>query len=116
MKCDAYRIMIREREAERLDPGETELVEEHLHACESCRAFQEGLRANADGLSDGVGAADGAVVTASQPGRSWGWVAAALIAIAVTAGVLLLARGRAWPHRPGGHGTGCARTAVWGHR
>ena len=108
MKCDAYRILIREREADTLDPGEIEHVEEHLHACASCRAFQEGLRANADGLSDGV--------TASRPGRSWGWAAAAVIALAVTIGVLLTAGGRGWLHRPGGHGTGCVKTAVWGHR
>ena len=116
MKCNAYRILVRELEAGTLDSGEIELVDEHLHACERCRAFQEGLRANSEGLSEDAGLPGGPVVVASRPGRSWGWAAAALIAIAVAAGVLFAAGGRGWLHRPGGHGTGCARTAVWGHR
>ncbi|MBT3287874.1 MAG: zf-HC2 domain-containing protein [Victivallales bacterium] len=116
MKCNAYRILIRELEANALDPDETGLVEEHLRACEGCLAFQEGLRANADGRREDVEVPGGALRGVGQPGRSWGWAAAAVIALAVTIGVLPAAGGRGWLHRSGGHGAGCARTAVWGHR
>ncbi len=116
MKCDAYRILIREREAGTFEPDEIEFVERHLQVCESCRAFQDGLHASADGSSGGIGAADGAGGSAARPGRSWVWAAAAVIALVVTIAVLLAVGGRGRLHRPGGHGASCARTAAGGHR
>jgi anti-sigma factor RsiW len=45
MKCDGYRILIREMLHGRLDVDEATVVAAHMDACESCRSFHRELAA-----------------------------------------------------------------------
>jgi len=118
MKCSAYRILVDELENGELNEEEVRLLRQHLEACESCRAYQEGRRA-----SDRNAAADGSfsgdVTYRDEPGaqpagRSWGWAAVAVIGLAaLVAFILMFGHGRRSHGGAGRHQGEAAHQSVW---
>jgi len=118
MKCDAYRILIAERENGELDDEEAGLLRHHLEVCESCCAYQQGRRASDRNAAAGS-SFSGDVTYRHEPvaqpaGRSWGWAAVAVIGLAaLVALALLLGPGRS-SHRGETHRRAPAvRHPIW---
>lgn len=118
MKCDAYRILMSQLEDEGLNADEAELVRRHLDTCESCRAYQEGRRAAAEGTAEGglpSGEAPyGPGLVAQSAGRSWGWAVVAVIGLAALVALILMLGPGDWMHRGGAHHrAGTVKHTVW---
>ena len=115
VKCDGYRILIREMLRGQLDIDEATLVASHMDVCQSCRSFHRGLTAaNRESNEPAAGTADPVQATrATSRASGWSIAVAVVLVIASLVGLFLVARqagwGRAgWLCRPG-HGSSVHR-------
>jgi|GEM_PF-1725336 len=105
MKCDAYRILIREMLQGRLDLDEATLVSGHLDACDDCRSFHQDLVAASPARQEPV--APATAQPTAPTGRLasvWPTVAALALAVLLLGGLVVFAVGG--PGGWAGHPTG----------
>jgi len=117
VRCSACRLLVRELDAGALEPDEVDLVNKHLEACGSCRAFQGELRADWGKETHRSEVSGKVFANALRPEHSRPRATVAVIALLVAITVVLAAGAIGWPHhREGGHRTGRAGIAAWSHR
>ena len=105
MKCDGYRILIREMLQGKLDVEEATVVDAHMDACDNCRAFHReliGRSSDEPQKAEEKGAPSGGKATAGHAALA----AAVILGVILCAGILYALRHEGWlngfAHR--GHG------------